>query len=368
MPSSGRRILILSNFFTEGHGGTPESVLLLARQLAALDLACDVLCGDGVCRNVGRLARLPRARDGMFAPAGALELQDYGGVLVAGSWNRRAPHLVLRAWLKGLPVIYTAKGCLSRIEFTRLRDMRRVPYLLLVEVWLLLVARRIVFTSAAEQRACVMPRWLWRRKAMLIPEPFEGSDLSAGSACSSKAIGFMAEISPRKGLLELIAGFGAFLATHPDSALRLRIAGQARIGSEDYLARCKALAADNGSQSRIDWCAPVRGSARDAFYAGLDLFFCPSRFESFGLTVLESLWQGTPVCAGADLGVLEFLSPDAPVLKLPSLQPADVASGLALFAGGTWPSATTRSWAGRPALVRSNRDIAQAFAGLLGGG
>src|SRR5450432_1328161 len=100
MPSSGQRILILSSFFTEGHGGTPESVLLLARQLAALDLAC-----NGLCRNVGRLAQLPRAHDGTFAPAGALKLQDYGGVLVAGSWNRRAPRLVLRAWLEGLPVI-----------------------------------------------------------------------------------------------------------------------------------------------------------------------------------------------------------------------------------------------------------------------
>ena len=178
----------------------------------------------------------------------------------------------------------------------------------------------------------------------------------------------MAEIAPRKGLLELIAGFGAFQIAHPGSDLRLRIVGQARIGSEDYLARCKALAAENGSQARIEWCAPIRGSARDGFYAGLDLFVCPSRFESFGLTVLESLWQGTPVCGGPDLGVLEFLSPDAPVLKLHSLLPADIASGLESFASGNWPSAAPGSWAGRPALVRPNREIALAFAGMLGGG
>jgi glycosyltransferase involved in cell wall biosynthesis len=366
MPPGGWRILILSNFFTEGHGGTPESVLLLARQLAALNIACDVLCNMGLCQGSGARDRLPRSdENAAFRSAGGLVLSDYAGLLVAGSWNLRAPLLVLRARLSGLPVVYTAKGCLSRIEFTRLRDIRRVLYLLLVEIWLVLAARCMVFTSSAEERACVVPRKLWHWKKTLIPEPFEGSALAPPAAGTGKTIGFMAEISPRKGLLELIAAFGMLLAANPAGDVRLRIAGHARAGSKKYLECCKELARANGSASNIKWCAPVRGAARYDFYAGLDLFVCPSRFESFGLTVLEALWQGVPVCVGPELGVLEFLNSDAPVLKLSSLQAQDIAAALGAFVEGAWPPPGTRSWAGRPALTRSNRDIAQTFATLF---
>lgn len=367
MSPPGRRILVLSNFFTQGFGGTPESVLLLARELPASAITVDVFCNMGLLRDVQVLDELPGADDaGAFSKA-VPALDCYAAVFVAGSWNMRAPFLVLRAALAGIPVTYAAKGCLCRIEFERLRDVKRIPYFFLVEWLVFALARRIVFSSNAERRASVLPAWLWRRRAVQLEEPFRGGAVGTVAAASTvPTLGFLAEISSRKGLFELIEGLGHYLAHHRKLPVRLRIAGEARRGSEAYLESCRKLAVRNGAAACIEWLNPVRGQDRKDFYRSLDLFMCPSRFESFGLTPLEALWQGTPACLGPDLGVLEYLRPETPFLRLPSLRKEDIANAIANFAGNIedWRD-KGRAWQGRHAMTRSNAEIAKDFAHIL---
>src|SRR5579872_2221697 len=111
-----RRILILCNFFSEGHGGTPESVLLLARELAGQGVATDVFCDKGLLQDAHLRQALPPADDDGSFSARRPHPGAYAALFVAGSWNRRAPQLVLRAAREGVPVSYAAKGCLCRIE------------------------------------------------------------------------------------------------------------------------------------------------------------------------------------------------------------------------------------------------------------
>jgi len=288
-------------------------------------------------------------------------------IAVAGSWNRRAPFLVLRAALGGIPISYAAKGNLSRIEFERLRDMRRIPYFFLVEWLVFTLARCVIFSSYAEQRASVLPAWLWKGRAVQLEEPFRGGVVSAAKAASAvPTLGFLAEISARKGLFELIEGLGHYLSEHGGAPVRLRIAGQARPGSEAYLESCRKLAMENGAAACIEWLDPVRGERRKDFYRSLDLFMCPSRFESFGLTPLEALWQGTPACLGPDVGVLEYLRPETAFLRLPSLRKEDIANAIATFAGNIedWRD-KGRAWQGQHAMTRSNAEIAKDFARIL---
>jgi len=367
MPSNVRRILILSNFFAEGHGGTPESVLLLARELGGLGISVDVFCNKGLLRDVHSQQALPAAAaEGFFTRAP--DIGSYAALFVAGSWNRRAPRLALSAALKSIPVIYAAKGCLCRIEFERLRDLRRVPYFLLVEWLLLALARRIIFSSRAEQDASILPRWLWRNRALTLPEPFWGNGAAEypPEAGRVPTLGFLAEISSRKGLYELIEGLGHYLAMRPGAPLRLKIAGSARKGSEEYFERCRSLARRNGAAAHIEWHAAMRGVQRDDFYRSLDVFVCPSRFESFGLTPLEALWRGVAVCVAPQMGVLEYLQPDAPVLRLAGLGKEEMARSLGEVADHveTWRS-KGRAWRGRQALAVANRKIAQEFARAL---
>jgi glycosyltransferase involved in cell wall biosynthesis len=367
MPTpQGRRILILSNFFSQGHGGTPESVLLLARELAAMGLAVDVWCRNGLLKDVQALEALPAADDHALFASQKPAIRAYAAIFIAGSWNRKAPWLALQAFIAGVPVSYAAKGCLCRIEFSRLRDMRRIPYLLLVEWLPIALARRLVFSSRAEQMAYVLPSWLWRRRAVCLAEPFRGDIAGPRSLAPVLTLGFLAEISARKGLFELIDGFGHFLSSHPDIRARLLIAGAPRRGSEAYLRACRTLAAQNGAAACIEWLEPVRGRDRRDFYCSLDLFMCPSRFESFGLTPLEALWQGTPVCAAPAMGVLEHLAPDAPVLTMPSLDKCSVATAIAAFAKDPegW-RAGGQAWKASHALRRTNAEIAAEFADIL---
>jgi len=367
MPPEGRRVLLLSNFFTQGHGGTPESVLLLAREIAAYGIATDVFCGMGLLRDAHNREALPAANDNALFSTGAPDVRRYSGLFVAGSWNRRAPLVALRAALHGIPVSYAAKGCLCAVEFSRLRDMRRVPYFLAIEWILFALARKVVFSSLAEKRASVLPEWVWRRRAVILPEPFRGEGRGSGVPASDMlTVGFLAEISPRKGLHELIAGLGRHLATRPDLKIRLKIGGEVRRGSEAYFENCKDLAIRNGSAAHIEWHGPVRGGDRKDFYRSLDMFFCPSGFESFGLTPLEALWQGRPVCVAPSIGLLEHLSRDAPVLRLPDLSEASVAAAIAETAQNIeiWRS-KGHAWEGRHALTRSNAEIAGDFARIL---
>ena len=368
LPSGIRRILVLSIFFTEGHGGTPESVLLLARELAAFGIATDVFCNKGLLRDAHLRQVLPVADDAASFSALKPDTGSYTALFVAGSWNMQAPLMVLHAARKGVPVTYAAKGNLCQVDFVRLRDTRRVPYLLLVEWLLLALSSHIVFSSRAERRAWILPSWMWRDKAVFLPEPFWGPQPQPAVLPDNPVptLGFMAEISQRKGLFELIEGLGLFLAMKPGASVRLRIAGAIKKGAEGYFEKCRALAQRNGTAAHIEWCPPMRGSKRDEFYRSLDVFMCPSRFESFGLTPLEALWRGIAVCAAPTMGVLEFLHPDAPVLRLSTLGKEDIARAIGELLDNmeSWRG-KGRAWQGRHALMQTNSQIAADFARVL---
>jgi glycosyltransferase involved in cell wall biosynthesis len=159
---------------------------------------------------------------------------------------------------------------------------------------------------------------------------------------------------------------GHYLVLHKGARVRLKIAGQPRRWAGDYRRACQELAEKNGAAPNIEWCGPIRGEARPAFYQSLDLFLCPSHFESFGLTPLEALWQGIPVCVAPDVGMLEYLPSDAPLIRLPSLRKEDIASAIASFVelAGDWRD-RSRPWRGRHALTRSNAEIACDFARVI---
>ncbi|MCG2643788.1 MULTISPECIES: glycosyltransferase family 4 protein [Bradyrhizobium] len=364
------RILTVAHRFSLGFGGIPESLLLLARELEMLGVQLDVLSKDGFVEAAGRLDRLPMQSATQAGPAlnDRVELDSYACVFIAGAWNPMGWWIATRARRRGVRVVYTPKGNLASAEFKRLRDIKKFPYLLSIELSLLAMSQRIIFSSALEARSSLLAG-LFRNKSIVLPEPFVGPALAGSRSRRPGPIrfGFMAEIAPRKGLAELTRAFVDWQATGSAPPAELHIAGAARPGSERYYDKVRTSAA--AIPTRVFFHGALRGTRRDDFYEDVDYFVCPTRFESFGLTPLEALWHGKPVMVTNKLGVLEFISEDRSVINLGAGDKADI---LAAFATAVrdWTDFSTAAdgWRGRPLTAVSNDHLAREFARELGVG
>ena len=330
--STPPRLLILSKYFSYGYGGTPEAVLLVARSLDQSGVAVDVYAHDRFVPNAGKLGDLP-AQDAPPGDRNTPNMADYSGLIIAGAWILNSLPLALAARRADIPILYQTKGQLCRVEFTRLRDLRRIAYLLLIEFWVALLATNIQFTSRLEQTASLLPGWLKRKKGIVLPEPLDGERLGHVERKphlpdAPLRLGFIAQISPRKGLREFIEGLLAWSEAHPGKRIDFTIAGTAVGASEAYLDDIKSMVATHPCDTRIDFIGQISGADRTRFYAETDIIVVPSHFESFCLAVPEALWYGCAVLASPKLGVLEFLN-DQPAIQIMSdLSPPSIAAAL----------------------------------------
>jgi glycosyltransferase involved in cell wall biosynthesis len=104
---------------------------------------------------------------------------------------------------------------------------------------------------------------------------------------------FVGRIKPKKAienLIEAAAGSRQFLR----SDFVLKIAGR---GDEEYLNRLKEIANDLGVADSVEFIGQVEGEDKEKLYADAYWTFMPSHTENFGMVVLESLAQHTPVLA-----------------------------------------------------------------------
>lgn len=328
------RILVCLQHFRKGWGGTPESILFLADYLGTCGVDTDVISYDGFYSGIRNLTDLPD-EFGDSRSATSLQLHAYAAILLAGSWNPMAPYLAFRAHLNRVRLIYAPKGNLAYADFKRLRDIKKIAYLICIEYPLIRACHAVLFSSRKEKKACVVPaRLLPSRRVIgepirIAPEPTILPLMPAGNHTPRRLnIGFLAEIAPRKGLLELARGIRLWAAIHPHPSFCLRIAGAPRPGSERYAAQCRSVLQDLEDDGFVEWIGPQRGENRNTFYNSLDLFVVPSLFESWGLTPLEALVRGIPVMCSPYLGVLEYVSSGLAILQLRNLAPDTITSAL----------------------------------------
>jgi glycosyltransferase involved in cell wall biosynthesis len=331
MGTASRSILVVAHRFSLGFGGVPESILLLANDLATADVTVDVVCGDGFLSDVGRLKGLPTRGHALgFGELLKLDLRGYRAVFVTGAWNPIGLLLGIRARLSGVRLVYSPKGNLAWAEFRRPRDAKKFPYLMTLELLLLALSHRIIFSSGIERDEFIL-RPLFTGDAAIIPEPFRGSLAPQGARSVDPArlrFGFLAEIAPRKGLRELVKAFIEWQRAGQTSA-ELHIAGEPRPGSETYFQGVRDLVARAAAvPANIVWRGALRGGERELFYGSVDFLVCPTKFESFGLTPLEALWQGTPVIVTNNMGVIEFLSDHTSMIVLEDASEAQLLLGL----------------------------------------
>jgi UDP-glucose:(heptosyl)LPS alpha-1,3-glucosyltransferase len=104
-----------------------------------------------------------------------------------------------------------------------------------------------------------------------------------------------------KGLDYLMGGIARFRATHPGEALKLLIVG--RSGSAQYDALARAL----GIQEDVLYTGVIPHERIAEVYLASDLFAMPSRFDTFGLTVVEAMAASLPVIVSTNVGAKDLV-------------------------------------------------------------
>ena len=141
-------------------------------------------------------------------------------------------------------------------------------------------------------------------------------------------------LEPRKNHLTVLRALADHLRRHPDSELRVVLAGAAGWLYEPVLAAITEL----GLDSRVSRLGRVEPGTLKWLYQRAAALAFPSIYEGFGLPVLEAFTLGCPVLAARIPSVLEIAGPDSAML----LDHGDVpawAAAVDVVAGGRLPSA-----------------------------
>jgi glycosyltransferase involved in cell wall biosynthesis len=128
----------------------------------------------------------------------------------------------------------------------------------------------------------------------------DGPTLSNLSVKESKQIiGTVSRLEEQKDLPTLLRGFERLSAIN--SNLDLKIVGE---GSEKF--KLIDLAQQLGIESRVEFIGKTKNIM--GFLQGLDLFVLTSRYEGFGLVLLEAMQARVPIVAADNSAVTEVLN------------------------------------------------------------
>ncbi len=157
-----------------------------------------------------------------------------------------------------------------------------------------------------------------------LPSPPPGApSFSARYGIPGPYLLFVGRWASNKGLLDLVDAFAQVLREAPDAHLVLvgedggmRSAVEARSRSVGVEGRLHAV----GHLEDERWIAAAYREAR--------LAVLPSEYEAFGLVLLESLAQGTPVVASRVGGIPEVVEDGKAGLLVPPKAPSDLAAAI----------------------------------------
>jgi glycosyltransferase involved in cell wall biosynthesis len=201
-------------------------------------------------------------------------------------------------------------------------------------------AARVLAVSERTKQDLVERYGVPERKIVVTPNGVDPAFRPDGpKADGSPYALFVGTLQPRKdpeGAIEALALVG--------DDLRLVLAGPDR-GSG---ARARETASRLGLSSRVEFRGHVDRDELAALYRGAACLVLPSRWEGFGLPVVEAMASGTPVVA-TRAGAIPEVAGDAAVLVEPG-DPSALAGGI------------ERALADRERLVAAGLERARAFS------
>lgn len=197
----------------------------------------------------------------------------------------------------------------------------------------------VVLTERDRQRwtVALRPRCPVTRIPNPLPEPFP----HACASRLSKEVLAVGRLTAAKGFDILLRAWRDVLDRHPDWTLRI-------VGSGEDRPALEALRDALGIRHSVTLTAPHPELART--YAGAAIFCLSSRYEGYGLVLIEAMAHGLPVVSTAcEAGPREFLVNGVNALTVPVDDPRALASSIVTLiedpALSSRLGATGRAWA-----------------------
>jgi glycosyltransferase involved in cell wall biosynthesis len=150
------------------------------------------------------------------------------------------------------------------------------------------------FHTTAEAEYDDIRRLGFRQPVALIPNAVDVPPMLHRPPSDARTLLFLGRIHTTKGVDILLHAWSQVMARFPEWRLSIVGTDTGYGGNGRYLEQMKTLAVTLGLE-RVQFSNPSYGDAKWAAYREADLFVLPTRSESFGMTVAESLAAGTPV-------------------------------------------------------------------------
>ena len=178
-------------------------------------------------------------------------------------------------------------------------------------------AQRVLTGSERTKRDLIERYGLPEDRIVVTPYGFDPAFRPDGPKREGHYALFVGAIQPRK---DPVGAIEALPLVNGD--LRLVLVGPEKRGADDVREAVRRL----GLEQRVELAGHVERAELAALYRGAACLVFPSRYEGFGLPVLEAMASGTPVVA-ARAGALPEVAGDAAVLVDPG-DPAALARGI----------------------------------------
>jgi L-malate glycosyltransferase len=245
----------------------------------------------------------------------------YTGISLA-LWPMNKP-LVLGPYVAEWPNDPDAIAGAGPVVRALLRDMKNS----LARVQQRGAAAILITTEEARLRVVAPER---RSSTHLLPHGvdsdfFSPSPAGGRSPDGSTVILFLANISERKGILEMLNAFDRLGSRFPDA--RLWIAGG---GEHEQSSR--AIASRLSCAERIRFLGPQNREQALELFRMADIYCLPSHGEPFGMTVAEAMSCGLPVVVTNSGGVRWIVDAEGGI-RVPERAPEELAGALAELIG-----------------------------------
>jgi glycogen(starch) synthase len=201
--------------------------------------------------------------------------------------------------LTGVPVIITPHG---PTDIMREEQIRRHPTLEKRMAKGLRTAAGITAISKDILKEILSVGEIPEENVRIIPNGVNLSEFAGvePAQAGSPYVFAMGRMVHQKGFDQLIRAFVRVSAEAPD--LHLFLAGEG-INRRDY----EQLVRNLGLETSVKFLGLVQGPQKVSLMKGAEFFVCPSRFEPFGIVVLEALAAGAPVIASPVGGIVDIV-------------------------------------------------------------